>query len=346
MEDSWPKVISLVKKLLFILMAVFTAASAAEKSTQERLSAFLQTHFKEQKEISLRPLTAGWSRAKLYQLNAADKQYALRLQNLAKPQRLTECYIVERASEAGITPHVHHIDWQRGVILMDFINGGETIRFDQACQLENIRTLAAAVRTAHTIPKAPYSMDRLIHKIRKYYSAIKGWDLIDSEMKAAMETVEELYADLDAQNHPCCMIHGDLHVKNIFLSASGKILLIDWEETRFDDPFFDLAYSSCTLNFDAKQQDAYLEAYLSHSPTSEEWKHYLLCKNITALAFHFELLELAFMLSDQEPFERTQEPLMPWAWYMERFTESAEQLPAAFIYAWAQSAKQLYYSIE
>ena len=336
----------ILKSLFFITLIIsFTHCFAIESvSDQERIDSFISSYFGEQekKQITLRPLTGSWSFAKLYHIKKADKQYVVRFQNLASSACSKECYMLDAASRAGISPHVYHLDQERGVILMDYINDATTISIKQAQQPDTIHTMALSLRLAHAIPKVTCPINRLIDDVHDHFSTLNKFGLVNESMSLIMQKIEHLFAKLDALQYPRKMIHGDLHGKNIFLTQEGSILFIDWEGARYDDPFFDIARSACTLNFNQKQEYDYLSAYLGHQAGKFEWQHYRLCKNITVLAFHFELLKFAYAMNDNKPFINIQKQEQEWAWYMERFVESSEKPSAEFIYNWAKSVLKLY----
>jgi thiamine kinase-like enzyme len=331
--------------LFFVSLSFYITNSYADEtnSVQQKLNTFLCSTFgkEESEQILAKPLTDGWSSAKLFHLKQAEKHYVVRFQNLENSSRLKECDMLMKASQAKIAPHVYLVNQEEGVILMDYINDGTTITYDHARQSDILRNLAQAVRTIHTLPKTPYPVNRLLDKVRDHYAGLNRFDLVTEEMRSRMSTFEQLHTQLDNFHYPQTMIHGDLHVKNIFLTRENAILFIDWEGARYDDPFFDLAYSACVLNLNNEQEKKYLADYLDHSFSNVEWEHYQLCKNITALGIYFQLLEFAYSSNENKPFNEIKEPIKPWGWYLEHFAEHTQKPHAELIYNWAHSALKL-----
>lgn len=58
-----------------------------------------------------------------------------------------------------------------------------------------------------------------------------------------------------------CLIHGDLNKNNILLSKSGDIKLIDWSDSRIDEPEADIAQFFYHFNLTSKQKKIFTNAY-------------------------------------------------------------------------------------
>jgi thiamine kinase-like enzyme len=299
----------------------------------------LDSHFSEEERgrIEVLPLEAGWTSARLYCLTLDEKKYVVRFQDLTQKTCEKECYMLAQASLKEVAPHVYYIDQKNGIILMDYINNATTISFEEAKRPSSLEVLGDTLRKTHCIPKPPYPLKRLFQKVQGHYDSLNSLKLLTEQMCDIMKTLQKLFHELESYNFEQTTIHGDLHVKNIFLTQNGSILFIDWEGVRYDDPFFDIAYSTCTLTLNAEQELSYLSAYLRHSPSSEEIKHYQLCKKITVLAIYFELLEWAYIRNENVPFPTIQESVKDWNWYMESFVGNDEMPAAQFIYNWAHS---------
>lgn len=315
----------------------------SELPESNRLHQFLNSYFSEEerKRIKISPLEAGWSSAELYCLSLDDKNYVARFQNSNQEICRKECYMLEQASEKEVTPNIYYIDQENGVILMDYINNATTISFEEAKRHSSLQNLGKTLRKTHSIPKPPYPIERLSQKVQGHYDSLNSLGLLNEQMRDIMKKLQKLFYELDSYNFVLATIHGDLHIKNIFLTRTGSILFIDWEGARYDDPFFDIAYSTCTLTLNADQELIYLSAYLEHTPNLEEMQHYQLCKKITVLAIYFELLKCAYDGNGNAPISNIQESVKDWNWYMESFVDSNKMPDAQFIYNWAQSVLSL-----
>ena len=303
-----------------------------------RLKGFIESYFNEdgQKKLIVSALNAGWSSAALYLIRVGNKAYVACLQDLSKTSRLKECYMLKQTSQKKISPQIHFIDEESGIILMDYINAAKTISFEDLDQ-KSVTALGKTLKKAHKIPKPPYHLERLWDKVQRHFSTLASLNLVDENRSLLKTRFQDLYNKLDALKFPKTTIHGDLHIKNIFLTEQNSIQLIDWEGTRYDDPFFDIAYSSFTLTLDEKLEETYLASYLGYLPNEHENNHYTLCKKITALGIHFELLEWAYVLNDHHPVMHSHKPALTWENYMHTFNEMTKMPAAEFIYDWAHS---------
>lgn len=322
------------------LVIIVSSYAATGSSNIRRIDAFIYSYFgKDAKtQITVSPITSGWSEAELYRLTFQEKQYVVRFQDTTDPRYLKSFYILEQASKLGVSPYLYYTDREHGVIMMDCINNAVTMSLEQAQKPNTIQAVAEALRTVHSIPKIEQPLSRLIDIVYESYATLNNLGLVDVTIKEKIQKLEQLYAELDAGKYPQAMIHGDLHKKNIFLTKEGNILFIDWDCVRYEDPFFDIAYNSCNSNLSEDQEKIYLTAYLERPVNESEWQHYVLCKNITMLGIYFELLEIAYSLNDNQPFVDVQESIQPWSWYVKQECLSDQQPSAEFLYNWAQSA--------
>ncbi len=336
---------SIVYLFLFLFTLVVPNMSVyAIENTQDkdRFETFISSFFGTKQDVTVRPLSGGWSMAKLYYLKTNDKEYVVRFQDLASSACAKERYMSEKASQRHIAPQVYHIDPEQGVIVMDYINNSTTISIQDAQTPSSIRAMARSLQKVHEIPKVSYPINRLLDDVHDQYSSLKKLGLVNESIKTSMLILEQLQKKLDSYRFPQTMIHGDLHMKNIFLTNKGTILFIDWEGARYDDPFFDIARSACTFNFTPEQERTYVTEYLGHKVNANEWQHYKLCKNITILAFHIELSKFAYAMNDNKPFIDMCTPVQPWSWYMQQFVENKEKPSAEYIFSWANSVLKLY----
>lgn len=304
---------------------------------KDALKNFINTYFsvEEKEKIITSPLTAGWSPAELIHLQLGKKHYVLRILSPEKRDS-KECYMLKQASELGIGPHVHHIDIEKGTILMDYVNNAKTISLEEAHDPVVIKKMGETLAKAHLIPQFGDLTWRHFNKIETNFSHLKQRKMVDNSLTSYMGKVERLYKELLIQENPRVMIHGDLHVKNIFHTVDGDILLIDWEGACYDDPFFDLCYSAATFDYSDDQERAYLRAYLGRPPSPDEQIRYASCRTITLIGIYFELLDFAYLRSEGRPIEAN-DSIEPWGYYMKEFLKNSDLPSSSFIYNWAQS---------
>lgn len=86
-----------------------------------------------------------------------------------------------------------------------------------------------------------------------------------------MQIKSEIDSTTDIKKVPC---HNDALCEN-WVEGNGKMYLIDWEYAGMNDGMWDLADVSIEAGFDETYDEKLLSAYLEHTPTVSDKKHFL-----------------------------------------------------------------------
>lgn len=311
-----------------------------------RVQELLDNYFQDSsKTINISCLTGGYSQENALNLlvTAEKHQYVLRMypatKNPADMQR--EMYVAKQAEKVGLFPRIYFAAPDGSAILRDYIVG-KTLLVEIAKQ--NCIKMAESLRKTHAIAKNPYPHSQLNIKdyMEDMYTSICHWDANDNDAYEAISLIRKQFDVLESMHFPKTTTHGDLISRNIL--SSDDVLFIDWEHTRWEDPFHDVAFVVLFCALDAEEERILLEAYLQHSPTSQDRQHYAIVKKIHAarlhLIFAYRYAWLQFTAIKKQPIDLAAE-MRPWLYYMQQFARNDEELSVQFFYDASKAAIQL-----
>ena len=288
-------------------------------------------------EIHCNYLSGGYSTAQNYQLFVNDHLYVLRLQSASssKAQLKRELYSFQQAAEAEIAPKIHWFNSDGKAFLVDYVNG-ELMTPIEAKRPQNITAVAQALRKVHALPRNPITGQSYVKRTKMLYEILRERQETTPEVESAMQKVEKAIEALSNLTTSRVTIHGDLNPRNIFITEKG-IQFIDWSETNWEDPFYDLTDFALMHDLEKREEAQFLQKYLETTPTPEEDLHYALIKQINLIGFSFNLILVAQDLIHQQGIELNEDsPPLSWSFYTSRFADDREQLSAQFFYDWGK----------
>jgi tRNA A-37 threonylcarbamoyl transferase component Bud32 len=234
------------------------------------------------------------SGAGLYKIDTPDKSYVLRIQttNGVNPQDAVELFAFTEASKIGLSPSVFYVSPDSQAVLMEFINL-PTLTLEVSKMPLNIVRMANAIRLTHGISGNSTESEGLLSKAIRCHKKVFDDGLgnrknIDHALEMVKVNLEKLVKYSATKVH----LHGDLNPRNIFIT-NERVLFIDWTETSYDDPFYDLSYFSMKHDFDDAQESLLVSSYLQRKPTQEEEERFVLLKKIQQAFWSLTNLYLA-----------------------------------------------------
>lgn len=267
-------------------------------------------------EDQIIPLTGGYSGSQHYQI--VERNLVLKIYPKGyQPKR--ELAVMLQAAEIGIAPKIHWISEDRRAVLMDWIEG-HWLTIAEAKKPETIIAVGAALRKVHALPQSPYIRRNSPEELIEYLN------VFPPELAPAMEKKKELRLP---ENSPKVTTHGDLNPRNIFLTPQG-VQLIDWSETCFDDPFFDLTTFAILHDLNEAEETLLLQTYIGNRIYRVEKERYDLVKKINLIDQAINLIFLANQLSD----DLQNGPVESGSYYVTRFAE--ETLSPQEFYDWGR----------
>lgn len=197
-----------------------------------------------------------------------------------------------RSVYADIDPVTQH-----GVVITEdivaqggtFLDGSSPYTVEQAAQtLAELAYLHA--RTWSTSAESPWLAPRLgrslevrgipatISKITANFDGPNGQG-VPAEVRDARRLVDTYQALIAGASGPCCVIHGDAHVGNVFVDAAGIPSLVDWQLVQRGSWYLDVGYHIASSLPVAERRRAerdllqhYLDALASHGITPPSWE--------------------------------------------------------------------------
>jgi thiamine kinase-like enzyme len=306
-----------------------------EVSAQEEIGCFLEKYFKRPCILTLFPMKGGHSDAKNYFLEIDGTAYVLRLENpnasLQHNQR--ELFAFQEASKLGIAPTIYAISSNYAYALIEYINL-PTLSIAQA--KAHIKEAGEMLSVLHSLPKNPFPRKRLLDQFLSIYEELKQNNLPLSELDEAIKEAIILDEAILSFEAPSVTIHGDLHPRNIFYK--DKFIVVDWEGTSWDDPFYDLTFFANLNNYTEDEEIQLLEHYLKRVPNREEIKRYFLCRRLNLIFLGLTCLYQAHFSSLEENVTLKSSPLSrEWSYYIFQWAEKGEH-PAQFFFDWGTKA--------
>ena len=143
-------------------------------------------------------------------------------------------------------------------------------------QDKHIKQVAEIFRKLHSCgvdTKVPFE----VFEIAKGYEKIIAdnnvamFDDYDVRKSEVMQIKSEIDSTINIKKVPC---HNDALCEN-WVEGDGKMYLIDWEYAGMNDGMWDIADVSIEAGFDETYDEKLLTAYLDHSPTVSDKKHFL-----------------------------------------------------------------------
>ncbi len=270
-------------------------------------------------------LSGGYSGASNYRIG---NEYVLRMYDLSYPVEhvMREFHAAQMAAQEGIGPCVESIFLADRAMLMEYVPV-KTISIDQAYQ--SLDLMAETLRKAHATEKNPYPREPLFDQLEKIYDQILPTIVDEHTFKEAMSVIRQSREKLENSQFERVNTHGDLNPRNVFLTDDG-IKLIDWSETYWDHPFYDLSCFAMMHNYSVDSESAFLKSYLMREPTDEENRQYKLVKKINFAIFSFSCSAIARGLQEKNPqVIDLNTPLKDLDFYLDTFSKG-EELSAQF----------------
>jgi len=225
------------------------------------------------KTLSLLP-KQGYSNVN-YLAITENARYLLRKLQPNQIDRSFEYRVQHRAYQRKLGAKPIYYDEENDLMISDFLEGEHKSRLTP----RELRTLAFAVRKLHKIKlrTKPYRFKKAFKP--KHTKALHALRKLNKEPKELVLT------------------HHDLNPRNI-LFHNQKVKFIDWEYTRLNDRYFDLATIAAEFKLTDKEERYFLRSYFKNSTRTNLKKLHLYKALYTILcSLWFKNLDAASHLS-------------------------------------------------
>ncbi|HSX04530.1 MAG TPA: phosphotransferase [Rhabdochlamydiaceae bacterium] len=304
------------------------------KQVVEQAASFIEAHFPTE-NVHLKPLSGGRSVSKNFILKVDEKNYLLRLQSGANNER--ELFIFQEAAKAGVAPKVYFVSPQSSFVLMELLDCG-TLTIAQAKNPNNWMRIAHSFNVIHQLPKNPHARQSKVEIFLNVCEGLKGkWD-ITPELHQVKSTLEWLDAQIKRYGAKSTTIHGDPHPRNLFLPPEGKLLAVDWEDTNWDDPFYDISFFCLLHSYSDEEEKQFLQLYLKDNYSEDQVNRYYLCKKTSLIILALICIDQSYDLAIEQGLKlECNAPLQDWSYYVQKWSETSEHNPQ-FFYDWGRCA--------
>ena len=197
-------------------------------------------------------VAAGLSGAGVYRVDANGQTFAMKVVSEGQPMAdwRRKLHIQQLAAEAGLAPRIVHVDDERRVVVSDFVvdRSFAGLYFDPRTRDAALTQLGQTLRRVHELPMPS---DTGSSNPRDYlaliWSGLVGRFIVPAFVTAAVTAT--LAEEPPDSGRALVLSHNDVNPTNLVYDGE-RVLLLDWETTGPNDPFFDLAAISVFFRMD------------------------------------------------------------------------------------------------
>lgn len=218
-------------------------------------------------------ISGGMTNTNFY-VRAEGKEYILRIPGACTDlmiDRKSERHNSALASDLGINVPTLYFDAGTGVKVTQYLPDAVTLNGKSARLEMNIRRSSGLLRNLHHSGLRLYQEFSVVREYEKYKDLIQKTEAAVypefQEMDQAFYRLVERLERLGMDRLPC---HNDLVPENLILDASGRMYLIDWEYSGYNDPMWDLASHLLESEFTKEEEELYLQYYFEGTAPEKE----------------------------------------------------------------------------
>ena len=218
-------------------------------------------------------ISGGMTNTNFY-VRAEGKEYILRIPGACTDlmiDRKSERHNSALASDLGINVPTLYFDAGTGVKVTQYLPDAVTLNGKSARLEMNIRRSSGLLRSLHHSGLRLYQEFSVVREYEKYKELIQKTEAAVypefQEMDQAFYRLVERLERLGMDRLPC---HNDLVPENLILDASGRMYLIDWEYSGYNDPMWDLASHLLESEFTKEEEELYLQYYFEGTAPEKE----------------------------------------------------------------------------
>lgn len=213
-----------------------------------------------------------------YIIEANGKKYTFR-----KPGEKAENFVsrtielknIKLVEPLGITNHMVYLDLETGIKINEYVEGKVLSTLPR---LNYLKQVADTLKVLHQSGlKAENNYDH-IKRLSDYEAINHTISPRYLELKQVWLNWFELYKHL-----PSVLCHGDAQPSNFIITDDQKAMVVDFEFTGNNDPYYDIAQFG---NIDFNDALALLDVYCEHHTTKEDKKRMIFYRMFLTLQWH------------------------------------------------------------
>lgn len=179
----------------------------------------------------------------------------------------------------GLNPENVYFDPETGIKVTRYIREGVTLNGKTARLEYSIQKTTEILRRLHNSEIKMKGCFSVKEEYEKYKRMIKkrkavcyeGFEEMDGLFYHLMNRLDEIGTD----KRPC---HNDLVPENFVRSGEGRMYLIDWEYSGYNDPMWDLASHLLECGFDRNEEELFYQYYFRRDINRKEEEKILIYK--------------------------------------------------------------------
>jgi thiamine kinase-like enzyme len=208
-------------------------------------------------------VAAGLSGAGVYRVECPDGTFVLKVSGADEPLARwhSKTNIQQLAADAGLAPRIVHVDEARRAVVSEFVvdRSFPALFGNPATREAALALLGRTVRRLHDLP---LPADASSTSPREFLSSL--WSRVDGKIALPAFVVDAVRRELAemprAPERPTVLSHNDLNPSNLVYDGE-RLLLLDWDTSGANDPFYDLAAISVFFRMDDPTCERLLAAY-------------------------------------------------------------------------------------
>ena len=213
-----------------------------------------------------------------YIIEANGQKYTFR-----KPGEKAENFVnrdielknIQLVEPLGITNHMVYLDLKTGIKINQYVEGKVLSTLPRQDYLKQVSDTLKVLHTSGL--KAQNNYDHL-KRLSDYEALNHTISERYLELKKVWQTWFIKYRDL-----PMVLCHGDAQPSNFIITKDQKAIVVDFEFTGNNDPYYDIAQFG---NIDFNDALALLDVYCDHKTTKEDKKRMNFYRMFLTLQWH------------------------------------------------------------
>lgn len=213
-----------------------------------------------------------------YIIKANGKKYTFR-----KPGEKAENFVsrqvelknIRLVEPLGITNHLVYLDLESGIKICEYVEGKVLSTLDRKAYLKQVSDTLKVIH--HSGLKAENNYNH-VQRLTDYEAINHTISDRYLDLKKTWLNWFELYKGL-----PMVLCHGDAQPSNFVITADNKAMVVDFEFTGNNDPYYDIAQFG---NIDFNDALALLDEYCNHQATSADKKRMIFYRMFLTLQWH------------------------------------------------------------
>lgn len=201
---------------------------------------------------TINKVSAGLSGAGVYRVDGSDGVFVLKISDSGEPLERwrTKLDIQRLASNAQLAPRIVHFDESQRAVVSEFVVDRSFPAFfmNPASRRAALTLLGRTLRRVHDLP-LPASADG--RDAREFLASI--WAEFNNNASVPPFVRDAVHRELAAAPQPSgrgtVLSHNDVNPTNLVYDGE-RLMLLDWETSGPNDPFYDLAAISVFMRMD------------------------------------------------------------------------------------------------